>query len=199
MKKAIFFIIFLIPGVAFSEVNPGDEITSKKFNESTAHIGEVKTSVLTEAQFQGLYGTCWVQMIGQDISGSDLATLTGISNLPDARGRFLRTTGGNSPALMQTQEDQNKEHSHDISYVKVNNTNGVLGVNGNGTGWGVIPWGGNSGTIVSNPTNRFNGSDALGAVHSSGGDEARPKNLGVNRFIKIDKDCLSFLQNNLTI
>lgn len=185
MKYFICFFL-LVSFNSFAEVNPGDEITAKKFNESTAHIGEIKTSILTQTQFQGLYGSCWVQMTGQDISGSDLASLTGITSLPNAQGRFLRTTGGNAPALGQTQEDDIKSHNHDISYVRMNFSTGI---DGTGNGFGVIPWGSNSGTIIWNPTNRYVGADNQGAIHDEGGSESRPKNLGVNRFIKINKDC----------
>jgi hypothetical protein len=53
-------------------------------------IGDIMPSILNEAQFQALRSTAWILCDGRSIAGSDLATLTGLTNAPDARGRFLR-------------------------------------------------------------------------------------------------------------
>lgn len=67
-------------------------------------VGSVQQSVLNEAQFQAEAGDEWVRMDGRDITGSRLAQITGWTNLPDASGRFLRSSGGNAdPNLGGTQ------------------------------------------------------------------------------------------------
>lgn len=53
-------------------------------------VGDIRESVLTEAEFQSLNGTGWVLMDGRNIAGSALATVKGWSTVPDARGQFLR-------------------------------------------------------------------------------------------------------------
>jgi hypothetical protein len=53
-------------------------------------IGSVLHSMLTLAQIQSTYGTGWVLMDGSSCAGSSFATITGITTLPDATGRFLR-------------------------------------------------------------------------------------------------------------
>lgn len=54
-------------------------------------IGDVKWSLLDEAQFQQINGPFWVLSRGQSIAGSQLSTLTGISVLPDTRSVFIRS------------------------------------------------------------------------------------------------------------
>jgi hypothetical protein len=68
----------------------------------TGHsIGEIKYSMLTLAQFQAEYDTTWVLANGANVAGSNYATVTGNTNIPDLRGRFLRgknngRTGGSA-------------------------------------------------------------------------------------------------------
>jgi hypothetical protein len=57
-----------------------------------ASVGDVKDNMLDEATFQQLNGTAWVEMRGQDITGSLLAQLTGMIRLPDQRGKFRRSS-----------------------------------------------------------------------------------------------------------
>jgi hypothetical protein len=53
-------------------------------------IGDYKHSMLPEATFQMLNGGGWVQMKGQDISGSRFSQLTGRTRLPRAMGTAIR-------------------------------------------------------------------------------------------------------------
>ncbi|MEO5968797.1 MAG: hypothetical protein ABIQ95_02620, partial [Bdellovibrionia bacterium] len=43
-------------------------------------IGEIRLSLLTETQFQGLYGKEWVLMDGHSIEGKELAKYFAVSN-----------------------------------------------------------------------------------------------------------------------
>lgn len=65
-------------------------------NDRLFAIGSIQQSVLTEVQFQAQQSDKWVLMDGRDITGSALAGITGWANLPDASGRFLRSSGGDA-------------------------------------------------------------------------------------------------------
>ena len=67
---------------------------------SSTPIGTIEQSILTEAQFEtalsiGDKGK-WALCDGRDITGTDLATVTGNNKLPDLRGAFLRMAGTNA-------------------------------------------------------------------------------------------------------
>jgi len=88
----------------------------------TTMLGRIQTSVLDEETFQLRRGDVWVLMQGQSIIGSDYEVLTGITTLPDMRGRFIRTiddSRGLDPdaprALYSEQEDDNLTHNHRVS------------------------------------------------------------------------------------
>ena len=82
-----------------------------------------------EATFQGAYGSEWVLADGRDVQGSAFHKLTGLTNVPDMRGRYPRgrsySTGRNPAgdlAVGATQEDEFKSH-----------TGHVLGTSASGT------------------------------------------------------------------
>jgi hypothetical protein len=156
---------------------------------SEEQVGDVKQSVLTEAQFQSLHGTSWVLMDGRSVAGSDLDTEFGVSTLPDARGVFLRSKnngrsdGNQNPAGERAvgflESDQMQGHKH--------------GMDKAGMGYGAGPGDGSWGRAdtnspanawvynVGNPsTDTINGTPRTGA-------ETRPKNITVNTFIKINR------------
>lgn len=62
----------------------------QKIKAGAAALGDVKASVLTEAQFTSEVGSGWTLADGKDVTGSDYHTLTGVSVVPDLRGKFLR-------------------------------------------------------------------------------------------------------------
>lgn len=60
-----------------------------QLSREVSQIGDVVHSMLTEAQFNAQrYGT-WVLMDGRSVAGTQYETITGNSNVPDARGRAL--------------------------------------------------------------------------------------------------------------
>ena len=70
-------------------------------------VGDIRTALLTEAQFQAEVGTDWILMDGRDVTGSGYHTLTGNTTVPNitSTGAFLRSTGGAAAALGSTQAD----------------------------------------------------------------------------------------------
>jgi hypothetical protein len=53
-------------------------------------VGDVKYSILNPTQFAAVNGNCWVPMDGRSMTGSKLATITGLSTVTNAGGLFLR-------------------------------------------------------------------------------------------------------------
>jgi hypothetical protein len=176
----------------------GGSLFSKKFNEQLSKvgigssIGDVKTSMLTEAEYQALNGPTWVLMDGRDVVGSDLAILkTGSNvtphNVPDARGQFLRgldpsgsvDPDGVSRNVGDTQDDAFQGHFH----------NWLIGQSSTSVNTGASP---NSSPANSVPmTNYITGGKTNYETDEVNGiprvsEETRPKNITVNIFIKIN-------------
>lgn len=152
--------------------------------------GEIRYSILDLQQFQQLYGSSWVLMDGKEVPGTHLASL-GITNIPDARGIFLRCKdhsrgkeGGNPAgdlAVGTYQEDQIKEHNHktkikgQIFFSRLKPDCEFVN--------GFTP-----GPAFTGPCPRFDTGitrDGIPDTSESGGDETRPRCVTVNAFIKI--------------
>jgi len=68
-------------------------------------VGSIQQSVLSESQFQDLMGTTnWVLADGQNVNGSQYASLTGNSSVPDFRGCFIRMAGGKADSIAVKQQ-----------------------------------------------------------------------------------------------
>ena len=81
LKLKLNFVLFLLFGL-ISGAHAGE-----------GHVGEIRYSILSTAQFQGIYGSEWEIMKGQDIPvHSDLLPLWGQAKVPDARGLFLQSS-----------------------------------------------------------------------------------------------------------
>lgn len=184
MKNFILGILFCLGFTIFATVSIGDKITAKRFNESTFGVGDIKTSLLTEVQFQAQFGTCWVSMIGQDVSGSDYTSITGNNSLPDVRGRFARTIGGSAPALGQTQEDAFQGHHHATQVLDGRRLiYADTGLQGGNSGGHQVEFGDTSNLKATSPeSDGINGTPRIA-------NETRPQNYGVNSFIKINHEC----------
>jgi hypothetical protein len=164
------------------EILVGDETQFSRFKSNSQHVvGDIKTSVLTEAQFQAASGDpTWVLADGRDVSvtnpGSDWESLTGQVNIPDLRGVFLRgknnarNDGSENPdgdvALGTLQADEIREHTHTSNDAELKNG----GYNAPGALQQL--WYRN--TVQS-------------TTSTTGGDETRPVNVTVNYFIKINE------------
>jgi hypothetical protein len=90
--------------------------------------------MLTESQFQTVYGSGWILADGRDVSGSAYHTLTGRVTVADLRGVFLRAknngrASGGNPAerdLREYQQDEVKQHSHStVQMIQNNDIDGV--------------------------------------------------------------------------
>lgn len=147
-------------------------------------VGDVVTSMLTEAQFQNQRNAGWVLMDGRNVNGSKYSTITGNSNIPDARGLFLRgknngrIDGLQNPdgdlAIGTYQSDAFASHTH-IQNSHNHSTN-IPALAASGT---------DGGPAYINTTASVTGSTTA-TNQNSGGNETRPKNITVNYFIKIN-------------
>jgi len=170
MFKTLIILIISIT-YSFANVQSGDEIKAVEYNNSKFTIGDIKTSILTLAEFQTLHGSCWIKLnqgadnSNVDITGSDLATLKSVNSIKSATGRVLRAEGGLSNPLGETQEDEFESHVHGV-----------------GVQLGSRDYGGGTNTMVYNNSYNVN-------TKAAGGNETRMKNLTVNMFIKINHEC----------
>ncbi|NBO99742.1 MAG: hypothetical protein EBU90_06400 [Proteobacteria bacterium] len=156
------------------------------FDSSSAAIGSVQASLLTEVQFQAIFGTGWVLARGQNVSGSKYASITGASIVPDMRGMFLRgknngrndgneDPGGDRNVLVNTpQADQMQGHRHNYERATLQQTTSV---GGGPNGYTIGTW---PSTASSDPI-----SDGANSTPRTG-NETRPKNMAVNYFIRIN-------------
>ena len=164
-------------------------------------VGEVRTAILDETDFQELNGAEWVLMDGRslqvitDISPyvAHLKNDRGEVIIPDARGRFLRMANNGAevdPAgdrqLGTLQDDAFLGHSHDYNDIYFSENAHWIELQG------VTPidilddgWGNNIGTTAGVDK----GDDGVGWDRTTerAGDiaETRPKNIAVNYFVKI--------------
>lgn len=178
---------------------PGQTISSSQINGNFADLnqrliaamppGSILPSMLSPAQFAAQAGdpavfaptdSRWALADGRDVTGSRYETAAGSSTLPDLRGMFLRglnegrsdglqDPGGGARSAGDYQADDNKSHNH---------TNGayqyILQADGLFTMFSVD-------NSPSEPNLRDKAS-----LTASGGAEARPRNISVYYFIKIN-------------
>ena len=168
------------------------------------HIGEIRYSILTEPQFQEIYGPEWELMKGQVIPrDSDLLHLGGRPQVPDARGLFLRgcnhdRTGEFTDsdhrglAVGATQQDSFKlhnhgggSHRHELHFEYTASRN---------------PHGGCRNTMAEYEHFGVRHTQPSGDIITPmGGSETRPKNLTVNIFIKLREGERAGEQENLRV
>ena len=91
------------------------QLQLKDARPSYFSVGSIQQSILSAEEFAGVAGQDWVAMEGQSLTEcanlrrlcqSKLAEILlkrGKTHLPDARGRFLRTTGGEAAHLGDAQ------------------------------------------------------------------------------------------------
>ena len=153
-------------------------------------VGEVKSSMLTEGEFQAIHGTQWTLMDGKTVSGSDYHTLKGVVTIPDARGQFLRgkNNGRNDGhedaagerSLGNRQSDAIQGHKHAPQsqgageFIYNRGSSGTIAPNNAGTVWDRTP------SPIGIPSE--DGTNGVPRTTS----ETRSKNIAVNYFIKIN-------------
>jgi hypothetical protein len=171
-------------------------------------VGDIKQSTLTEPQFKAAIGPSqtnkWAYADGRDVSGSEYARVTGRTTLPDLRGAFLRGSGQNrtpswlGPGLNDWQGDKTRlpddafsgivsdagNHIHGYVDALVDNTAST------GSNRGVKGDSRLDGEAFLHPgyaTTGYAGAHNHTLTINGGGDvETRPKNYGINFFIKIN-------------
>ena len=169
----------------------------------SSSLGDIRTSVLTEVQFQALNGSDWVLCDGDSCSGTAYETLTSNSTVPDLRGEFLRGADNgrgvdSGRSLGSTQVD-----ATDVNNLSVpssgSHTHSTLEPYADITPGSQSPYYlGRSYTVyagyttptanysTSNGTHNYIGSTAHTHTLSSSDSETRPRNVAVNYFIKVD-------------
>lgn len=106
-------------GVAGSNVTIKDLVVTGS-TTGVMPVGSIVQSILTLIQFQAQVGVDWVLMDGGSIVGSELATITGWTTVPDASGKFLRTAGSagagmTAEALAVRQEQATAKNSLELT------------------------------------------------------------------------------------
>lgn len=148
-------------------------------------LGEIKSSVLSEEQFQARRGISWVLMKGQDITGSGYELAYGVTTLPDMRGHFPRVWANDGSvdlgrAMGSVQTDATLSHLHRIirggvrDAALVNNPDGGLqrlGLFGPGD---VDAW------------NESSTTPDVGKTNNHGDTYGKPENYSLNFFIRIN-------------
>ncbi len=178
---------------------PFSESMAQKMGESISYIldkldttpvGSIEGSLLDETDYQAERGVGWVLMDGRDITGSRLAEVTGLTDIPDARGMFLRgknytrPSGTGNPdgdlAVGTYQADENASHSHVFSFSLGAGNRPVASID--------LTAGLQSDEDPDD--NRLNVEETQGdfplTIDNAGGDESRPKNTTLNWFIRIN-------------
>ena len=178
-------------------------------------VGSIQTSWLNETQFRTALGLNssedhkWVLADGRNVAGSQFQAITGLANVPDLRGAYLRMAGQNS----NNQPDWNGEtlrgyqnwmtarsrttmtgatnntgnHNHEQGYRTTGAAYYEYGHRAlNKNAW--VSSNHSSGTLPSDlPYTNTNGNHTHTVSINGGGDkETRPNSFSVNYFIKIN-------------
>lgn len=142
------------------------------------NIGDIKASMLTQAQFDQVHGSGWRMADGTTAVGTAYGALTGATTLPDLRGIFLRgkdngrlaENGNGNPdgevPLGTFLQDSFKAHEHSV--LRTAGDEQLLG--------------GIQGALAGGSTDV----NPNGLTSTEGGVETRPRNVTVNYYIRVD-------------
>ena len=192
-----------VPGlyslIQLEETSVDDPVSSSVFNRIAAvvnealaiaqnsAVGSLEISLLTEAQFQNQKGATWVLVDGRSVVGSVYQSTFGLTNIPDFRGLHIRgkdNGSGNNPAGdlptgTTSGYSDNRIHTHPTTVLPTPgrlfgfwNTQITLSASPSAFQRGAPDF-----EIA--PTPAF-------SIASVGVGEARPRNITVNYFIKIN-------------
>jgi len=160
-------------------------------------VGDIKHSILNPTQFAAVNGACWVPMDGRNIAGSQLATITGMSNVPDGGGLFIRSqefsgspdndpsrTSGSAIATLQGEAVQLHNHG-------VNDPGHTHGFNDtrHGNAGAKCGCAGQSDAASADTNDNDDTTDSSGtgiSIQNAGGPETRPKNMNFWVYIRIN-------------
>ena len=150
-------------------------------------VGSVQQTFLTAVEFESIMGNEWVLADGRDVTGSLYEQVTGNSTVPDCRGLFLRTVGGNANATIGgSQADEVIDH-----VVRSNNSSGsnlsLWFDEGTGARVGAGRTTVRGVAIEIGQRNQTSSADITEArAGNDGAAETRPVNITVNTYIKIN-------------
>lgn len=159
-------------------------------NLSVLAVGSLDWSFLSPAQYQSLKGVGWVLADGSSASGSAFETLTGLSTVPDLRGRYTRgknngrSDGRQNPdgdlAIAAFQDQMHTSHNHTTT-----TTNSMMGWVDQGGGSFIIDADG--GSDVFGVIGGAFGEDTITVtVLPNSGSETVPKSVIMNVYIRIN-------------
>jgi hypothetical protein len=156
----------------------------------TYQVGDIKQSILTEPQFKAMLGADaddWCLADGRDVSGSTYATLTGQNNVPDLRGAFLRMAGQNAGNIAWNGGTLNAYQEDATARPKTpfKTDNPGDHTHPNGTGSQINSDGGPNWKSGFDKAYTGGAGSHTHYITEGGDTETRPKNYGVNFFIKI--------------
>ena len=117
MSKCIIVVIvisFFIVFPVFSQGNDHSACFGAVKGNDTFSVGEVRTAILEEEDFQELNGPEWVLMDGRSVNEKAELTshITHLKNergeitIPDARGRFLRMANNGACSYLKEKEEE---------------------------------------------------------------------------------------------
>jgi hypothetical protein len=166
-------------------ISDGATLVQYKRSNIEGVLGEIRSSLLTEAQFQAETDSTWVLCDGRSVIGSDYQILTGNNSIPDARGVFLR--GKNNGRV---DGNQNPDGDSALGAFQADRSVRIDTLETSGS-FAVA-----TGTINPDDDGNFTpyirtGQDG-GNIYSlrakTNGGETRPSNVTVNHFIKINRE-----------
>ena len=155
-----------------AKLTAGGVLDLISLSQAENKIGDVKSSMLTLAEFEAEHLGVWKLMDGQSCVGTAYATLKGVTVVPDMRGTVPRMKAHGSVrnpdgdlALGTYQADAYAAHTHQLNMYQDN---------GNGTAGRGNPIHGAGSTNLRQDY-----------IASAGGNETRMKNVTLNFFIKV--------------
>ncbi len=213
-QRGVVPFVILLPillTIALQSTLEAHALTPEK---DTGNLGEIRQSILNVTQFQEIYGQGWILMAGQNAQDSDLfrEKLWNESNIPDARGVFLRSSNEGRPTTEGCSEgnlgigsyraDQFGSYNHPGTshagnakfYRTVDShnkphedreRNPYESRDNHQTGWDNST---RSFYIDRNDSAWTNANHTHDlAIEKSGGTETQPRNITVNTFIKVNR------------
>lgn len=166
-------------------------------------VGDVKYSILEPAVFAAVNGSCWVPMDGRALATTDkLRQITGITNVPNGGGVFLRNQEfETSPAtqdpdrtfaspIATLQEQSFLSHSHtggttsSDGYHRHSYSQYTVQMSNSNQHFQALP--GNIGLLYSSASTSTNTHNHTVTLNNTGGAETRPKNLNFWVYIRIN-------------
>lgn len=201
------FVTTLYLGVKVGnyELTPRTELSYSPYSFTTystvcsGAVGDIKHSILNPTQFAAVNGACWVPMDGRALASTDqLRVITGMLNVPDGSGLFVRSqefSGGadNDPsrtsasaiAVLQGEAFQSHNHGvNDPSHTHSFSDNyRQLGGDDYHIAGGLEKYSSQNLTSLLNTTHAATTGIS---IQNAGGPETRPKNLNFWVYIRIN-------------